>query len=154
MAVSMAEPKWLILVAREHPELYELLGHALREEPSVKVAWERRQRSSAPRTGALPDRRRATLGVAAGLIAIAHPSDAGAGAPPSREPAGLGTIACPVCEITFVYETPTFPQPPARLDVTIFHGSAKAPQHTVELQAFSATGRLLLSHHTRANRRR
>src|SRR5437867_9116275 len=91
-AASMADPKWLILVDRQHPELYEVLRRALREEPSVKVAWERRARSSPPRAGAAPERRRAPQGVAAGLVAVARPPDAGAGVPPSREATRPGTL--------------------------------------------------------------
>ena len=148
----MADPKWLILVDRQHPDLYEVLRRALREEPSVKVAWERRARSSPPRAGTAPERRRAPQGVAAGLVAVARPPDAGAAAPPRRESPGHGTLECPECGVTCAYEPPTFPQPPARLDVTIVHGSGQ--QHTVELQAFTATGRLLMSHRARANPRR
>ena len=39
---------------------------------------------------------------------------------------------------------------PMTVDVTIHHGASH--QHTVEFQAFSATGRLLMSHRSRATR--
>ena len=63
---------------------------------------------------------------------------------------GLGSLACPTCGMMYGYDPPTFPLSPARVDVTIPHGASH--QHTVEFQAFSATGRLLMSHRSRATR--
>jgi hypothetical protein len=151
----MAEPKWLIVVDRGHAELYDLLCRGLREESRVLVTWDRRGTSSSRRPGP-PERRHVSPSTTGGVCYVAVE----AAAPPAAEASAVGNgagtnghggLACPTCGVVCAYDAPTFPISPARLEILVVHGSSY--QHTVEIQAFSASGRLLISHRTRARRR-
>jgi hypothetical protein len=148
----VASTQWVILIDRGQADLYETLQRAFREEPSIKIAWDRRQASSPGRAGGLADRRRSGRPVAVCYVATGSPVADLPRTRPAGEAAGPGSLVCRVCGATCSYEVPTFPQAPARLDVSVTHGGPY--QHTVEIQAFTATGRLLLSHRARAIVRR
>jgi hypothetical protein len=58
--------------------------------------------------------------------------------------------SCPECGLEVEFETPRFPQPPARVVIETVHAG---DQHHVEIHAFTATGRPLLSQRNQAWRR-
>jgi len=148
----MADARWLLIVDREHPDLHDVLSRALRGEPRATVLWERRQRGLPTSGERGPERRRAPLQAAVGACYVAATAAAnGTRSEAALVANGLGSLACPSCGVLYAYDPPTFPMPPARVDVSIRHGASS--QHTVELQAFTATGRLLMSHQSRATRR-
>ena len=147
----MAEARWLLIVDRDHPELHDLLSRALHGEPRATILWERRQGASPTPGEPGSERRRTSSPAAAGACYVAATTAVnGTQAQGAVVANGLGSLACPTCGMMYAYEPPTFPLSPARVDVSIHHGTSY--QHTVEFQAFTATGRLLMSHRSRATR--
>ena len=63
------------------------------------------------------------------------------------EAVGPEATSCPRCGATVSVELPRFVEPPVRLVLTVLHEGAPADggRHSVELQSFSATGRVLLA---------
>jgi len=151
----MVAPKWLIIVDRGRAELYDVLQRWLREESRVLVTWDRRRAPSPPPPGQ-PERRAPSSAATAGVCfatveaatqTVAKAASVGNGAGDN----GHGELACPTCGAVCAYDAPVFPTSPARLEVLVVHRGSY--QHTVEVQAFSAAGRLLMSHRARARRR-
>jgi hypothetical protein len=54
---------------------------------------------------------------------------------------------CPQCGAMVSVEMPRFAEPPSRLDLTVVHELIQPDRarHAVDLQSFSATGRILLA---------
>jgi hypothetical protein len=153
-----ARRRWLLVVQPDQPELFELLRARL-EGSDVEVLLERRQR----------ERRRESLGPAMERRitdrrrrrAVAAVTPATPGAPPRGGAAGdpaapaapsaprVGPLLpqCPTCQGLLEVELPRFPQPPARLELHVRHeaGDGRVPRHSVEIAAFTVSGRILLS---------
>lgn len=63
------------------------------------------------------------------------------------EATGPESGRCPQCGALLSVEMPRFTEPPVRLDLTVVHETI-APnrtRHAIEVQSFSATGRVLLA---------
>jgi hypothetical protein len=144
--------RWLIVVQPHRRELYEVLRRSLKEEGPVMVIYDRRVRER--RRGSLSsgaDRRRTDRrqrrpsGVLyeCEILKFEEKGPARA-APPASPPAAR---VCPECGLEVEFEMPRFPQPPARLEIETLHAGA---QHLIEIHAFTATGRPLLSQRIQA----
>src|SRR5215472_4001776 len=103
----MAGTQWVILVDRRQADLYETLQRAFREEPSMKITWDRRQTSSPGRAGGLPDRRRSGRPVAVCYVVTGSPAAEVPRTRPAGEAVGPGSLVCPMCGVTCSYEPPT-----------------------------------------------
>ena len=153
--------RWLIVLQSHQRGLYEVLRRSLKEESPVTVIYDRRERerrrgSDSPRS----DRRRTDRRqrrpsgwlYEAEILRIIETDASRAKPSPARGPAerGLASRSCPECGTEVEFEMPRFPQPPARLEVETLHSGR---QHFVEIHAFTATGRPLLSQRNQAWRR-
>ena len=63
------------------------------------------------------------------------------------EATGPESGRCPQCGALLSVEMPRFTEPPGRLDLTVVHETIppNRARHAVEVQSFSATGRVLLA---------
>jgi hypothetical protein len=137
----------VIVIQPGQRALYEALRRSLKDDGPVTVVYDRRTRerrrvrlSSGRERRRVPRRRRVPDGwlyeceilkvVERGLAPEVAPS-----APPPPQ-------ACPECGLEVEFDMPQFPQPPARIVIETVHAGA---QHHVEIHAFTATGRPLLS---------
>lgn len=145
---------WLIVLQGNQRALYDALRASLKPDSPVTVMYDRRLRerrrgSDSPRG----DRRRADRrqrrpsgwlyeGEVVRIVESPAPGPAASAVPAGR--------ACAECGVELEFEMPRFPQPPARLEVETIHAGG---QHFVEIHAFTATGRPLLSQRNQAWRR-
>jgi len=64
------------------------------------------------------------------------------------EAVGMVPVRCPDCGVTVWFEMPRFAAPPSRLELDVLHERPKYARHVVELAAFTACGRPLLTSRT------
>ena len=168
MSANGSKPRWFLVVKPNEHALYEVLRQRL-EGSGVEVLLDRRGRER--RRGSLGpamdrrqnDRRRprpiALLSVAAvpaDAAAVAQPAPAAA--PTAARAAsvrnGPVTHRCPTCAESIELELPRFPHPPARVEMEVGHanGAGRETQHYVEIEAFTVSGRLILSQRVPARR--
>jgi hypothetical protein len=160
----IAPLKWLIVVQPGQRDLYDVLRASLKEESPVAVIYERRIRerrrgSDSPRG----DRRRSDRRqrrpsgwlYECEVLRVAEPAATADARPSAPPPAIRPSQSCPTCGIELEFEVPRFPQPPARLQIEAIHVGDRGTgaQHYVEIHAFTATGRPLLSQRNQAWRR-
>jgi hypothetical protein len=158
-------PRLLIVIQHHQREIFEFLRQSFKDDAPVTLIYERRvserrrgggaQRSDRRRT----DRRqrRPTAWLYDGVILGVEQRDSSI--PESPAPPRDSTVsvaACPECAAVIEFELPRFPQPPARLESEVIHTqqSESLAQHYVEIHAFTASGRPLLSHRVHAKRPR
>jgi hypothetical protein len=146
--------EWVVIVQRERRDVYEELRQLL-QGTALRVVLDRRQGErrraegdpARPRLG--PERRR---GQPVGWV---YPASALAVSEPVADTPTAMTDTCSLCGATLEWELPRFPQPPARLETKVRHlGQAVGDAaHAVEVEAFTATGRPILSHRAPTRRR-
>lgn len=168
MSTNGSSPHWFLVVKPNEHALYEVLRQRL-EGSGVEVVLDRRGR----------ERRRGSLGPAmdrrvndrrrprpiALLSVAAVPEDASRVAQPARAAtpvatrtvsAGNGAVThrCPTCSESVELELPRFPHPPARVEMEVGHanGAGRETQHYVEIEAFTVSGRLIMSQRVPARR--
>ncbi len=164
MGTNGSKPHWFLVVKPNEHALYEVLRQRL-EGSGVEVLLDRRSRER--RRGSLGpamdrrtnDRRRprpiALLSVAAvseDASAVAQPARAATPAVSARN--GAVTHRCPTCSESVELELPRFPHPPARVEMEVGHanGAGRETQHYVEIEAFTVSGRLIMSQRVPARR--
>jgi hypothetical protein len=154
---------WILVIQPRERALFELLRKRLADTP-VTVLLDRRQRER--RRGSMGhgvDRRtveRRRRRSVAWLVPAEAPEIRVPVTPPEARPdrarnADALTRPCPTCTAEVELDLPRFPQPPARLELTVSHVAAngRGPEHYVEIAAFTVTGRLLLSQRAPGRRR-
>jgi hypothetical protein len=143
--VNDTASRWVIVVPPAQQALYEVLRRSLKDDGPVSVVYDRRtrrrgrlssgrERQRAPRRRRGPDGRVHECEVLK-IVERAPVPEVVPSAPPPPQ-------ACPECGLEVEFDMPPFPQPPARIVIETVHAGA---QHHVEIHAFTATGRPLLS---------
>jgi hypothetical protein len=155
-------PRWVVVVPRDQPDLYECLRRSLTHDAPFRVVLDRREgeRRRASGSGGSTDRRRtdrrqrAPVGAlyVAGL-AVSEPALHARALPAVAPDSAVIVTACPACWTALSFEMPRFPKPPARLEAEVIHvGGGKASQHYAEIQAFTISGRPLIVQRVQALR--
>jgi hypothetical protein len=157
-----ADSRWVIVVDAAQEPLYRLLVERLGDAATIlldrrKVERRRGSQGSPAERRRMSRRAQRALarvyveGVAKSLLTAVVESPGAARLTPV-DPAHL----CPTCEAHIAFELPRFPHKPARVDTQIVHVQPPGapPEHYVEIQAFTQTGRALLSERVRVHRRR
>jgi len=156
-------PRWVVVIPRNQPELFESLRRSLIENAPFRVILDRRERERRRGGGAADgnerrraDRRqRAPVGSFYVAAFTAVESTPRAALPSAGHPSDspVVTTACPACWVGLTFELPRFPRPPARLEADVVHvGGPKSAQHYAEIQAFTISGRPLLVQRVQAFR--
>lgn len=148
-----ARPRWVMVVPMHLPDTYTALRRRFARSPWVNVVIDRRRGERRPDLGGAPtvDRRQTTRRGAqcdpsteSGFL-LAHHVD-GSDVYESQAPE---SGHCPQCRALVSVDLPRFGNPPVRLELIIRHESTStepgAVRHIVELQSFSATGRVLVA---------
>ena len=154
--VTPERSRWVIVADANRPETHPVLRRNFAGSAWVEVVVDRRQgdrrqgeRRQGSRGQAPTDRR------LAGRRSMDRDA---AQVPPFRlAQQGDGFVVyeattpvpgrCPQCGAIVSVEMPRFVEPPVRLDLTVVHESIQPDRarHVVDLQSFSATGRVLLA---------
>lgn len=147
-----ARSRWVIVVQVNRPEVYSALRRNYAGSPWVDVVEDRRRGERRQAAGQVPGaNRRKGRGrrIADGdptrppTFRLAHRGNGSE----VYEAVGPESTRCPRCGATVSVELPRFVEPPVRLVLTVLHEGATndGGRHSVELQTFSATGRVLLA---------
>jgi hypothetical protein len=150
--VTPERPRWVIVAEAARPETYPVLRRNFAGSAWVEVVvdrrhGERRQRSrgQASTTDRRLAGRRSMDRDPAQLspFRFAHQGDGSAVYEATAPVPGR----CPQCGAMVSVEIPRFVEPPVQLDLTVVHESIQPDRarHLVDLQSFSATGRVLLA---------
>jgi hypothetical protein len=151
--------RWLVVLQPNQRALYEVLRQSLKADSPVSVIYDRRFRER--RRGgvsARSDRRRTDRRqrrpsgwfYEAEIVRMVAERPSGGAAPGAPAASAPTLVVCAECGTELEFELPRFPQPPARLETEPIHAGL---QHFVEIHAFTATGRPLLSQRNQAWRR-
>jgi hypothetical protein len=142
--------RWVIVTRVERPEVYPVLQRSFAGSPWVEVVVDRRrgERRHGTTEGAgdqrLAGRRSADQDLAqTPPFRLAQRGDGFEAYEATAPVAGR----CPACGAMVSVEMPRFAEPPVGLDLTVVHETIPPgrARHMVELQSFSATGRVLLT---------
>jgi hypothetical protein len=147
-----ARSRWVIVVRVDRPEVYSTLRRNYAGSPWVDVVVDRRRGERRQASGQVQGvNRRKGRGrrIADGdparspTFRLAHRGNGSE----VYEAVGPETTGCPRCGATVSVELPRFVEPPVRLVLTVIHEGSPTDgaKHSVELQSFSATGRVLLA---------
>ena len=148
--VTPERPRWVIVTRVDRPEVYPKLQGSFAGSPWVEVVidrrlGERRNGTSAPARDRRLAGRRSTDQDPAQTPAfrLAHWGNGFE----AYEATGPVPGRCPKCGAMVSVELPRFPEPPVRLEITVVHEPVQPDRsrHVVELQSYSATGRVLLA---------
>jgi hypothetical protein len=145
-------PRWVIVVQGNRPDLLTSLRRNFAGSAWVNVVEDRRRGERRRDTDSGPGvnrrrsggRRNADRDRAPGpVFRLAHRGDG----TEVYEAVGPESGRCPGCGATVSVELPRFVEPPVRLVLTVVHEPVAGgrARHAVELQSFSATGRVLLA---------
>jgi hypothetical protein len=144
-------PRWVIVADVKRPETYPVLRRNFAGSAWVEVVVDRRRgerrqpRSQHPVGDRRVAGRRSTDRDPAQVppFRLAHQGDGFA----VYEATTPVPERCPQCGAMVSVEMPRFAEPPVRLELTVVHEPVQPDRarHVVELQSFSATGRLLLT---------
>jgi hypothetical protein len=150
--------RWLIVLQPNQRALYEALRQSLKEESPVTIIYDRRfrerrrggvsARSDRRRTDRRQRRPSGWFYEAEMVRIVAEPpsGEEAPGSPPASSPRRT-SVVCADCGTEIEFDMPRFPHPPARLETEPIHAGL---QHFVEIQAFTVTGRPLLSQRNQA----
>jgi hypothetical protein len=147
-----ARCRWVIVVHVDRQDVYATLRRNYAGSPWVEVIMDRRRGERRKEGGQAQEanRRRGRgrrtsdgdpeLGTSFRLAHRGNGSDV-------YEVVGPEATGCPRCGAMVNVELPRFVEPPVRLVLTVIHegASTNGARHSVELQSFSATGRVLLA---------
>jgi hypothetical protein len=147
-----ARSRWVIVVQPNRPEIYAAMRRNYAGSPWVDVIEDRRRGERRQASGQVSgENRRKGRGrriadrdpTRSPTFRLAH---RGKGSE-VYEAVGPEATSCPRCGATVSVELPRFVEPPVRLVLTVLHEGAPTDggRHSVELQSFSATGRVLLA---------
>ena len=148
--VTPERPRWVIVTRVDQPEVYPKLQRSFAGSTWVEVVidrrlGERRNGTSAPaRERRLAGRRSTDQDPAqTPAFRLAHWGNGFE----AYEATGPAPGHCPKCGAMISVEMPRFSEPPVRLELTVVHEPVQPDRsrHVVELQSFSATGRVLLA---------
>jgi hypothetical protein len=153
-----AGPRWVLVVKPEQTELIQVLQAHL-EGSGIQVIVDRRSRER--RRGSLgpamdrrlTERRRQRSIAFMSVASVSEEPPAPAAAQPAAAHPSPAPVVhrCPTCLESLELELPRFPHPPARVEMDIRHATSNG--HTVEIAAFTISGRLILSQRVPARRR-
>jgi hypothetical protein len=144
-------PRWVVVVAVDRPKVFAALRRSFAGSVWVDVVVDRRSGERRQRGGSTPTLERRGVGR---RVADRHPTQV----PDFRlahrkdgfevyEATGPESGRCPQCGTMVSVEMPRFTEPPVRLELTVVHEiiMPDRARHVVEVQSFSATGRVLLA---------
>jgi hypothetical protein len=143
-------PRWVIVTRIDRPEVVPALRRTFAGSAWVDVVVDRRRGERRHGTGPVAGERRL-----AGRRSVDQDP---AQTPPFRlahradgfeayEATGPVPGRCPECGAMVSVELPRFVEPPVRLDLAVVHEPIQPDRarHVVDVQSFSATGRVLLA---------
>jgi hypothetical protein len=148
--VTPERPRWVIVAQVNRAEVYPALRRNFAGSAWVEVVLDRRrgERRQGTRPPAeerrLAGRRSADQDPAqTPAFRLAHRGDGFEAYEATAPVPGR----CPECGAMVSVEMPRFAEPPVRLEFTVVHETIQRERarHVVELQSFSATGRVLLA---------
>ena len=150
MNVTPERSHWVIVTQVDRPEVVSGLRRMFAASAWVDVVVDRRRGARRQGAGQVArDRRLAGRRDAdrhptqTPLFRLAHRGDGFE----AYEAIGPVPGRCPVCGAMVSLELPRFVEPPVRLDLAVVHEPIQPgrARHMVDLQSFSATGRVLLA---------
>jgi hypothetical protein len=143
--------RWTIVVRVDRPEVYASLRRSFVGTSWVSVVVDRRFGERRRGSGSAPGSERRGRGRRSSDrlptqvpdFRLAHRGDGF----DVYEATGPESQRCPQCGITVSVEMPRFTEPPARLELTVLHEAVPPDRarHVVEVQSFTATGRVLMA---------
>jgi hypothetical protein len=152
--ITPTRPRWVIVVPVGRPDTYASFRRSFARSPWVDVVIDRRRGERRQDGAVAPTVERRTAGRRKPPVPepeseppfrLAHRGD-GCEVYESTAPE---SGHCPECGALVSAELPRFAEPPVRLELVVRHEAMTAERgaarHVVELQSFSATGRVLLT---------
>jgi hypothetical protein len=149
--VTPERPRWTIVARADRPEVFATLRRSFVGSAWVQVVVDRRRGQRRRSGGSAPGAERRgggrrsadRLPMQVPDFRLAHRGDGFE----VYEAIGPVSGRCSQCGTTVKVEIPRFTEPPARLDLTVVHETIPPARtrHVVEMQSFSATGRVLLA---------
>ena len=143
--------RWVIVADADRSEMYPVLRRNFLGSAWVDVVVDRRlgQRRQLSRTFTADDRRRVgrrSMDQEAAQVPSFRLARRGDGFAVYESTASVPG-RCPQCRAIVGVEIPRFVEPPVRLELTVIHETIPPDRtrHLVELQSYSATGRVLLA---------
>lgn len=146
--------RWIVVVQADRSTLQPKLARGFSQAPWVDVIVERRARDRRQHHLEMEfdwrraDRRHAARETSGDpTFRLAHAGDGFH----VYEAEGPAAVRCPECQVVLEFTMPRFAAPPARLELEVIHEVVKVQhvsreaRHLVALQAFTATGRVLLA---------
>ena len=144
-------PRWVIVVRVERSEVFAALRRSFAGSDWVDLVVDRRRGERRQGRGSTPAAERRGGGrrsadrqpVRVPAFRLAHRGDGFE----VYEATGSQSGRCPQCGTMVSVEMPRFTEPPVRLELTVVHETIPPDRarHVVEVQSFSATGRVLLA---------
>ena len=153
LGVTPMRPRWVVVVRVGRPDTSVALRRSFARSAWVDVVMDRRRGERRHAVGRPPGGERRTGGRRcedhasrhAPAFRLAHRGDGFV----VYEATGPELVHCLQCGAVLSVELPRFSEPPVRLDVIVLHEALPADhtraRHMVELQSWSATGRILLA---------
>ena len=149
--VTPERPRWTIVARADRPEVFAALRRSFVGSVWVQVVVDRRRGQRRRSGGSAPGTERRGVGRRSADrlptqvpdFRLAHRGDGFE----VYEAIGPVSGRCSQCGTTLRVEIPRFTEPPARLELTVVHEAIppNRARHVVEMQSFSATGRVLLA---------
>jgi hypothetical protein len=149
--VTPERSRWTIVVRVDRPAVYTSLRRSFAGSSWVSVVVDRRYGERRRSGGAAPGSERRGGGRRSAdrlpthvpEFRLAHRGDGF----DVYEATGPESGRCPQCGVLVSVEMPRFTEPPARLELTVLHETIPPDRarHVVEVQSFTATGRVLLA---------
>jgi hypothetical protein len=150
MNVTPERSRWVLVVRVDRPEVVPALRRTFAKSAWVDVVVDRRRSERRQGTARVAGERR-VAGRRGGdrdpaqtpPFRLAHRADGFE----AYEATGPVPGRCPECGATVSIELPRFGEPPVHLDLAVVHEPIQPGRgrHMVDLQSFSATGRVLLA---------
>ena len=149
--VTPDRPRWTIVARADRPEVFAALRRSFVGSVWVQVVVDRRRGQRRRSDDSPPGTERRGVGrrtadrppTQASEFRLAHRGDGFE----VYEAMGPVSGRCSQCGAILGIELPRFTEPPARLELTVVHEAIgrDGGRHVVEMQSFSATGRVLLA---------
>jgi hypothetical protein len=143
--------RWTVVVRVDRPEVYTMLRRSFSGSSWVSVMVDRRYSERRRGGGSAPGSERRgggrrssdRLPTQVPDFRLAHRGDGF----DVYEAIGPESQRCPQCGVMVSVEMPRFTEPPARLELTVLHEAVPPDRtrHVVEVQSFTATGRVLMA---------
>jgi hypothetical protein len=149
--VTPERPRWTVVARADRPDVFAALRRSFVGSAWVQVVMDRRRGQRRRSGGGAPGSERRGVGRRSADrlptqvpdFRLAHRGDGFE----VYEAIGPVSGQCSQCSTVVRVEIPRFTEPPARLELTVVHEviQPNRTRHVVEMQSFSATGRVVLA---------